>query len=67
MLAALTEIVYTSEINGLAIDPSLLQLIKDAGGPDLTQRDTIIKKTTVVEPTVEPIVQQVVTHERPLG
>ena len=69
MLAALTEIVYNSEINALTIDPSLLQLIKDAGGPDLTQRETIIKQTpTVIEPTVvEPIVQQVVTHERPLG
>ena len=67
MLAALTEIVYNSEINALTIDPSLLELIKDAGGPDLTQRETIIKQTPIIEPvqpSLDSVSQTTSTNER---
>lgn len=44
MMAALTEIVLHSELEERSVDPRLLELIKDAGGPDLTTRKQIIQE-----------------------
>ena len=40
LLAALIELVYNQRLlGGVEVDPSLIQLIIDAGGPDLTEHN----------------------------
>ena len=49
LLAALIELVYNQrELAGIEVDPKLLQLIADCGGPDLTEHNNS------PEPTPEP-------------
>jgi hypothetical protein len=55
LLAALVELVYNQrELLGAVPEPALLELIKNCGGPDLTQHKTIHEQTTVVEPEAQP-------------
>ena len=44
MLAALIELAYNQkELAGVEVDPKLLQLIADCGGPDLTENNNTVK------------------------
>ena len=44
LLAALIELVYNQrELAGIEVDPKLLQLIADCGGPDLTENNNTVK------------------------
>ena len=53
LLAALIELVYNQRLlGGVEVDPSLIQLIADCGGPDLTEHNNTPEPTT--EPTPEP-------------
>ena len=65
LLAALIELVYNQrELAGIEVDPKLLQLIADCGGPDLTPKQQELKDT---EPKPQTWNNATQSSERLLG
>jgi hypothetical protein len=65
LLAALIELVYNQrELAGIEVDPKLLQLIADCGGPDLTPKQQELKDT---EPKPQTWNNSTQSSERLLG
>jgi len=55
LLAALIELVYNQRLlGGVEVDPSLIQLIIAAGGPDLTEHNNTTEHNYTTTPKPEP-------------